>query len=38
VQLPVSPPQLSMLARRLAELPADAGWIYEPKWDGLGYP
>ncbi len=24
-----------MLAKRVAELPAGAGWIFEPKWDGF---
>jgi ATP-dependent DNA ligase len=24
-----------MLAKRVAELPSGAGWIYEPKWDGF---
>jgi hypothetical protein len=24
-----------MLSKRIAELPAGAGWIFEPKWDGF---
>src|ERR1700674_4452970 len=24
-----------MLAKRVGELPADGGWIFEPKWDGF---
>src|SRR5262249_13474155 len=24
-----------MLAKRVSELPADGGWIFEPKWDGF---
>jgi ATP-dependent DNA ligase len=35
VQLPVNPPVLPMLARRVGALPDGAGWIFEPKWDGF---
>jgi ATP-dependent DNA ligase len=35
VQLPVNPPLLPMLAKRVHELPAGEGWIFEPKWDGF---
>src|SRR5215471_3714332 len=35
MDLPVNPPILPMLAKRIAELPAGEGWIFEPKWDGF---
>jgi len=35
VHLPVNPPILPMLSKRIAELPADRTWIFEPKWDGF---
>jgi ATP-dependent DNA ligase len=35
VNLPVSPPVLPMLAKRVAEIPEGEGWIFEPKWDGF---
>jgi ATP-dependent DNA ligase len=35
VDLPVNPPLLPMLAKRVGELPADGDWIFEPKWDGF---
>jgi ATP-dependent DNA ligase len=35
MQLPVNPPVLPMLAKRVGELPAGNGWIFEPKWDGF---
>ena len=35
MNLPVNPPVLPMLAKRAAELPKGARWIYEPKWDGF---
>jgi ATP-dependent DNA ligase len=35
VDLPVNPPVLPMLAKRLDELPSDGDWIFEPKWDGF---
>lgn len=35
MQLPVNPPILPMLAKRVAELPREGEWIFEPKWDGF---
>jgi ATP-dependent DNA ligase len=35
VNLPVNPPILPMLAKRVPELPPAGGWIFEPKWDGF---
>jgi ATP-dependent DNA ligase len=35
VNLPVHPPILPMLAKRVEELPSAGAWIYEPKWDGF---
>jgi ATP-dependent DNA ligase len=35
VHLPVNPPVLPMLAKRVEELPTGNEWIYEPKWDGF---
>jgi ATP-dependent DNA ligase len=35
MQLPVNPPILPMLAKRVSELPPGEGWIFEPKWDGF---
>src|ERR1700741_1418330 len=35
MQLPVNPPVLPMLAKRVAALPDGGDWIYEPKWDGF---
>jgi ATP-dependent DNA ligase len=35
VQLPVNPPVLPMLAKRVADLPTEGAWIFEPKWDGF---
>jgi ATP-dependent DNA ligase len=35
MDLPVNPPIRPMLAKRVGELPADEGWIFEPKWDGF---
>jgi ATP-dependent DNA ligase len=35
VQLPVNPPVLPMLAKRVSELPTAGSWIFEPKWDGF---
>jgi ATP-dependent DNA ligase len=35
VNLPVNPPMLPMLAKRIDELPAGQTWIFEPKWDGF---
>jgi ATP-dependent DNA ligase len=35
MQLPVNPPILPMLAKRVSELPREGDWIFEPKWDGF---
>ncbi|HEY0714179.1 MAG TPA: ATP-dependent DNA ligase [Polyangia bacterium] len=35
MNLPVNPPVLPMLAKRVDALPPDEGWIFEPKWDGF---
>jgi len=35
MDLPVNPPILPMLAKRVSELPAGEAWIFEPKWDGF---
>src|SRR5262245_52159182 len=35
MELPVNPPVLPMLAKRVAELPDGGGWMFEPKWDGF---
>lgn len=35
MQLPVNPPILPMLAKRVSELPVGGTWIFEPKWDGF---
>lgn len=35
MQLPVNPPILPMLAKRVSELPSGEGFVYEPKWDGF---
>ncbi len=35
MQLPVNPPILPMLAKRVGELPTSGSWIFEPKWDGF---
>ena len=35
VNLPVNPPILPMLAKRVDDLPVDGSWIFEPKWDGF---
>ncbi len=35
MHLPVNPPILPMLAKRVDELPAGDTWIFEPKWDGF---
>ncbi len=31
----MNPPVLPMLSKRIDQLPAGEGWIYEPKWDGF---
>jgi ATP-dependent DNA ligase len=35
VDLPVQPPILPMLAKRVDDLPTGGKWIFEPKWDGF---
>lgn len=35
MNLPVNPPLLPMLAKRVEEIPAAGEWIFEPKWDGF---
>src|SRR6202158_356863 len=35
VNLPVTPPVLPMLAKRIDDLPTGQTWIFEPKWDGF---
>src|SRR6187549_861269 len=35
MDLPVNPPVLPILAKRVGELPREATWIFEPKWDGF---
>ena len=35
LRLPVRPPLLPMLAKRVEEIPSAGAWIYEPKWDGF---
>jgi ATP-dependent DNA ligase len=35
VQLPVNPPILPMLAKRVDAIPSGSEWIFEPKWDGF---
>src|SRR5689334_12340782 len=35
MDLPVNPPVLPMLAKRVSELPKAGAWIFEPKWDGF---
>ncbi|MEO6577531.1 MAG: ATP-dependent DNA ligase [Candidatus Limnocylindria bacterium] len=32
---PIEPPIPPMLAKPVAAIPTDPGWIYEPKWDGF---
>src|SRR6476620_7467127 len=35
MHLPVNPPVLPMLAKRVGALPDGGDWIFEPKWDGF---
>jgi ATP-dependent DNA ligase len=35
MNLPINPPVLPMLAKRVSELPPGDSWIFEPKWDGF---
>jgi ATP-dependent DNA ligase len=35
MRLPIEPPLEPMLAKAVDSLPADDGWLFEPKWDGF---
>ena len=35
MDLPINPPVLPMLAKRVSELPQNGSWFFEPKWDGF---
>ncbi len=35
MNLPLAPPILPMLAKRVDAVPASGDWIFEPKWDGF---
>ncbi|HKQ69371.1 MAG TPA: ATP-dependent DNA ligase [Polyangiaceae bacterium] len=35
MHLPVNPPVLPMLAKRVDALPEGVDWLFEPKWDGF---
>ena len=35
MQLPLNPPILPMLAKRVSQLPEGKTWLFEPKWDGF---
>lgn len=35
MHLPVDPPVLPMLSKRIEALPPGGSWIFEPKWDGF---
>jgi ATP-dependent DNA ligase len=35
MDLPVNPPILPMLAKRVDDIPVGRTWIFEPKWDGF---
>lgn len=35
MNLPVNPPLLPMLAKRVESIPTAGEWIFEPKWDGF---
>src|ERR1051325_3106621 len=35
MKIPVNPPILPMLAKRVDKLPTTGEWIFEPKWDGF---
>ncbi|WP_263385250.1 ATP-dependent DNA ligase [Granulicella arctica] len=35
MNLPINPPLLPMLAKRVAAIPAGDSWNFEPKWDGF---
>jgi ATP-dependent DNA ligase len=35
LQLPIQPPYPPAEAKPVKKIPADPGWLYEPKWDGF---
>jgi ATP-dependent DNA ligase len=35
MHLPINPPVLPMLAKRVDEIPESGLWMFEPKWDGF---
>jgi ATP-dependent DNA ligase len=35
LKLGIQPPYLPAEAKAVAKIPADPGWLYEPKWDGF---
>ena len=35
MKLPISPPVMPMLAKRVSDVPPAGDWIFEPKWDGF---
>jgi len=35
MNLPVNPPLLPMLAKRVDDIPSTGEWVFEPKWDGF---
>ena len=35
IALPIKPPFPPMEAKSVKEIPAEDGWLYEPKWDGF---
>jgi ATP-dependent DNA ligase len=35
MEMVVNPPVLPMLAKRVAALPQQGNWVFEPKWDGF---
>src|SRR5436309_13777236 len=35
IALPIKPPFPPMEAKSVKQIPDDAGWLYEPKWDGF---
>src|SRR6476469_1363936 len=35
IDLPIRTPFPPMEAKSVKEIPKDAGWLYEPKWDGF---
>jgi ATP-dependent DNA ligase len=35
MELPINPPVLPMLSKRIEQLPTEGDWTFEPKWDGF---